>query len=240
MKEVMFVIPFAGGSSHSFLNWQIPEDFEFVYIDMPGKGTREGQARLNDFWEMAEEGCAQIEKYRKEHSVDRYFLWGHSLGSYLAFEMTRLFFLSNALRPACLILSGTIPPECMDHSELEEKLRDEEQFLEYIVSFGHVSRKIACSSFFQKKYLPYIKSDYGALAQYRECSGILKSQPVLILNGRDDEMTKDDAGKWSIHFDAEPEFRWFSGDHFFILERLEEIISTLKDFMKNQKGKNER
>lgn len=238
MNDIIFVIPFAGGSSRSFHGWHTQENYEFVFIDMPGKGNREGEKLLNHFGEMVEEGYAQITHYLEVHPTDRYFIWGHSMGSYLAFEIVRQMEQTRQKTPACLIMSGTMPPECFTGYALKEYMADDDKFLQYIVSFGLVSAKIAGSRIFRTKFLPAVKKDYEALLEYRKCSGILLEQPAIIMNGKDDEFTEEMVHKWKTYFEISPEFLWFEGGHFFILQNAETLLSTLMDFFAKSERKN--
>lgn len=235
MRDIVFVIPFAGGSSRSFRGWHTQVRFEFVYIDMPGKGVREGETLLNHFEEMVDEGYSQITRYLEVHPADKYYIWGHSMGSYLAFEIVRKMSKTGRKMPACLILSGTAPPECFTGDALKEYMADDDKFVQYIVSFGLVPAKIAGSRIFRAKYLLPIKKDYEALCEYRKCSGVLQGQPAIIMNGRGDEFTEEMVLRWQVCFEIPPNFLWFKGGHFFILQNAEIVLSTLTDFLQNQK-----
>lgn len=231
MKKNIFVIPFAGGSSHSFNGWHKHEMFEFVFIDMPGKGTREGEALLSNFQEMVEEGVSQITKYLALHEKSLFYIWGHSMGSFLAYEIVCRLSQQNMCLPEKLIMSATMPPECFDYERMEDYLSEENKFMQYIISFGLVSQRIANSRFFRSKFLPPILRDYEIMSEYRKCSNILKSQPVIIMNGIDDEYSKEDVMKWKYHFDVEPDFYWLVGGHFFIFQNADAVFDLLNEVL---------
>ena len=76
MKDIVFVLPFAGGSSNSFLCWNEITSYQFVFIDMPGKGKRRGEPYLTHFDDMVDEGFVQIRSYINGNQLPRYYIWG--------------------------------------------------------------------------------------------------------------------------------------------------------------------
>ncbi len=235
MREIVFVFPFAGGSSQSFLSWKKITSYQFVFIDMPGKGNRDSEPFLHHFTEMVEEGFTQIARYIKSNGLTSYCIWGHSMGSYLSYEIVKKLSKEAILKPRCLIMSASVPKKCVDYEYVKNIIDKQQQFLDYIVDFGLVSKKVANSCFFQKKFLPQMKLDYEVMLEYiknKENSSILCKQRVIILNGEEDEFLKEDVEKWEDCFDQRPEFKWFPGGHFFIFEHVKMVFQELDKILK--------
>lgn len=218
MKKLMFVIPFAGGSSQSFVAWKDVDEFAFFYVDLPGKGKNTGLPFLKSMKEMAEFCANQILTILREEGDGEYYLWGHSMGSYLAYEVIKILTRDNRLLPKKLILSGTAGPERMQREEMCRHMLCEESFLNYIVDFGLVNDKVSKSRFFQKRFLPAILNDYEVLLDYRTPKDVVSGIEVIVINGESDSITCEDAKQWSEYFEQEIMYKWVPGNHFFIFD----------------------
>lgn len=231
MREVMFVIPFAGGSSESYRKWGDREEYCFVYLDLPGKGKRRAQTYLTLFSDMVQDIFEQIEQYLRMNKIIKYYIWGHSMGSYLAYEVVKSFCNKRIMLPEMLILTGTIAPHCIDYEKIRNKLVDDRVFLDYILEFGLVEKKIAKSSFFKKKYLPMIKNDYQIVLQYRASKLVAINQKVMIINGRDDDILEHEVIQWEQYFREKPIILWVEGKHFFLFENSDKVFQKIRKEM---------
>lgn len=237
MKEVMFVIPFAGGSSESYKKWRGREEYCFVYLDLPGKGKRRAQTYLTLFSDMVQDIFEQIEQYLRLNKIIKYYIWGHSMGSYLAYEVVKSFCNRGVMLPKMLILTGTIAPHCIDYEKIENKLIDDRIFLDYILEFGLVEKKIAKSSFFRRSYLPMIKNDYQTMLQYHAKKSKPINQRVMIINGRGDDILEHEVKQWKSYFRSKPIFLWLDGKHFFLFENQDKVFQEIRKEMEKYDGK---
>lgn len=231
MRKIMFVIPFAGGSSESYKKWEGCEEYCFVYLDLPGKGKRRAQTCLTLFSDMVQDIFEQIEQYLKMNKIIKYYIWGHSMGSYLAFEVVKSFFERGKRLPEMLILTGTIAPHCIAHEKIESKLIDDKTFLDYILEFGLVKKKIIQSSCFKKNYLPMIKNDYQIMLQYHVEESKPINQKVMIINGKGDDILEHEVKQWKSYFSSKIIFLWLDGKHFFIFENHDKVFQEIRKEM---------
>lgn len=226
-KVALFVIPFAGGSSTSYQGLKEQEYFELIILDLPGKGRNKSTKGLDDIQAMAIECTGYIKEFLKNNPERKYSIWGHSMGSYIAYEIIKVL-LNEAIRmPEQLILSGSVAPERMDCNELREVMKNREAFTQYIIEFGLVKETVARSRFFQKMYLPSIENDYNTLIRYSTEKKKITGIRPLILNGKEDIFQKEDIEAWSEYFEDVPVFRWFSGKHFFFYEECDAVFETI-------------
>ena len=230
MKRIMFVIPFAGGSSQSFAPWKDAEEFTFYYVDIPGKGKNRERPFLKSMEEMGKFCADDISSVLEKEDVKEYYLWGHSMGSYLSYEAIKVLVEQGSLLPSRLILSGTVGPERINRVEMRRHLGSDEKFLDYIIDFGLVSEKISKSRFFQSKFLPVIKNDYEALEKYHAKKVVIPGLRTMVINGEDDATVNyQDAIQWSEYFEEEILFKWVSGNHFFVLDGMRIVNDIIRD-----------
>src|ERR1700744_4083708 len=106
-KCKIFLVHFAGGNGYSFnfLKDHLPE-FEFLPLELPGRGKRMNESLLTDFQEAARDIFGQI---RRLAGTSRFVIYGHSMGAYLALKVTSM--LEDAgLMPLSIIVSGNAGP----------------------------------------------------------------------------------------------------------------------------------
>src|SRR4028119_2413150 len=104
-KVKIFALPFGGGSKYSYraLEKLVPGNFEWETIELPGRGTRTPEPLLTDLHAMAEDVFAQM---RSRIGNTGYLLYGHSMGTRLAYELSKRIHYSGLTRPVCLFLTG--------------------------------------------------------------------------------------------------------------------------------------
>lgn len=232
MKELMFVIPFAGGSSNSFLGWETDEDIECVFIDTPGKGMNSQLPFLDSMSSMVDFCESLIDEYLERRKTDRYYLFGHSMGSYLAYETALNMQKHHKAKPNMLIMSGTTAPDTFRKDEIIEAIKDDESFINYIKDFNMLNENVINSRFFKDRYLKVIKNDYSAILSYKNDYGFLEGVETYIINGKNDIYSEKEVMGWSDYFERLPKYKWICGDHFSILKNfslIAEIVGNKND-----------
>ncbi|GKX68392.1 thioesterase II family protein [Inconstantimicrobium mannanitabidum] len=234
-KINLFVIPFAGGSSSSFpkvgssdIGWNV------IVLDTPGKGKKDNEQLVTEFENLVMNIYQQICTYIDTDNCKEYAILGHSLGSYVAYEVVKTMERLGTSTPTWLFLTGTVAPDKLNVDEIKNLFeRGDESIINHIVNFGYVNNKIAHSSYFMKIFYPIVKADYSMLVKYCEGARMKKMDkvqiccPVMILNGKDDLISEKDVLAWQDFCKREIEYVWFMGKHFFIIEQWESILSYM-------------
>lgn len=216
--SVNFMIPFAGGSSVSFSRWETSCLDEFVFIDAPGKGRNRKTPMLRSMRDVAAFCADFIEKYLEEHECDEYCLCGHSMGSYLVYEVVKAFSIHGKRMPRCIVLSGTVAPNKMKKETIRNAMVDDNSFMKHLKEFGLLNSDIMESRFFRRQYLPMIKGDYQMLLEYETDVVKISNVEVYVINGLDDDsLSEESVTEWSSYFGEPPKYIWVAGDHFFLL-----------------------
>ncbi|WP_372506148.1 thioesterase II family protein [Actinomadura madurae] len=85
--------------------------------------------------------------------------------------------------------------------------------------------------------LPALRADYKAVETYRCAPGAAVSCPITVLTGdADPKTTLDEAKAWSRHTTASIDLRVFSGGHFFISDRSDEVIQVLDEYFQAERA----
>lgn len=228
----IFFLPYAGGSSTSYLSWRIflrPE-FEFVPIELSGRGRRFGQPFYNSILEATDD----IYKIISNDLNTPYAIYGHSMGTILAYELVRKIRDFGRNEPLHIFFSGRYPPY-VDANEESISHLPEDIFLEKVFAYGGMKREILENKELIDIFLPILKADHRLIEEYDKNREMLKLNcDITVLNGKDDTTVKaDDLKKWSECTDKKCTFFEFEGKHFFINDYKKEIMDIINYTLHN-------
>ncbi|XP_077863963.1 S-acyl fatty acid synthase thioesterase, medium chain-like [Saccoglossus kowalevskii] len=145
-------------------------------------------------------------------SIEDCFIFFHSMGSHIAFEIARYIKEHHNLEPIHLIVSGTSAP----HSELRKKGKQflsslpDDEFLEKIKLMGGTPKEVANNKDLMKLFLPVLKADFKLIENYENFLKIVGTTLDPLLSWS--ELSQ---GGFSSHM--------LPGGHFYILEKQNEI-----------------
>ena len=107
-KIRLFCVPYAGGNSYSYRDWQkhTAEFVDVVPIELPGRGRRSSEALLVGMDALVEDVFAQIRPLMPEP----YAIFGHSMGACLGYLLTRRILDAGLCPPVHLFCSGRDAP----------------------------------------------------------------------------------------------------------------------------------
>lgn len=222
---ILFCIPFSGGNAYSYINFKkyLPADIRIFNLELPGHGTRIMEPLLYSIEEMTEDLFRQIETTPDAE----YALFGHSLGAILSFMLCHRIAGSNRRLPSLLFVSGQTAPSLVKPDQ--RYLLPDDQFIEVLREMEGTPDELLAEKSFIDFYLPIVKADFQAIANYRYQAGNRLEVPVVVLLGRQENINAHDAVCWQEETTKETGFYWFEGGHFFIFDQVEEVCRLLEE-----------
>jgi surfactin synthase thioesterase subunit len=225
----IYCFPHAGGSPRSFLDWQedLLDDAEIVAICRPGREHRaaEPAPTIGEYIDGA--AAAISAAARTDHRP--VYLFGHSLGALVAFEVARKLARDGETIPHHFVASGCAAPTLLPSARVKDIARlSGREFAEAVGFFGGLSAEVTADDEMRELLLPGVIADFRMAVGYRYIRGTLLDIPGTIVIGRDDPHVREEAaGPWADEF-VEPVYRhWVSGGHFYFDDRPETIIEIL-------------
>lgn len=213
----LICIPYAGAWNKVYFSWRkwFPE-CKIDEIMYRGNGVRCKEEKYKNCEDALEDCISQIKKLGDED----YILYGHSLGSYIAFFSVLLMEKRNIKTPKKLILAGLCPPD------FKEK---EEVFLQmpYDVFMSRISEmKLLPDVILQNERL---KSLYGKALYhdvylkeefvYKEEMGKI-NMPLYVFTGSEDKKVPFEKMKqWKRYCTGEFHCYEVKGGHFFAFDQ---------------------
>jgi external thioesterase TEII len=225
MKPQLFLIHFAGGSCYSFqfIKPGLPE-FDFIPLELPGRGRRTGEALLRNFEEAAADIYRQVERKRTRAP---FFIYGHSLGARLALRIAGMLEEKGHF-PAALIVSGNAGPGLRDSSDAKPRhLMKHEEFKAELRSIGGVPEELLENDELFTFYEPILRSDFQISASNADPADRPVSCPLLAIMGSEEEQVGD-IGNWRHYTSSDFTYEIWEGNHFFIHKYPEKLGTIIK------------
>ncbi|MEM9103882.1 MAG: thioesterase domain-containing protein, partial [Pseudomonadota bacterium] len=217
----LFCFPYAAGNASTYLGWieYLPEDVELVVVQPPGRANRIAETPINTMPDMVKQVADEMEAL-----LDKpYCLFGHSLGSRVAFEVMLLARSKGWPMPRHYIASGSSAPHvCREHKHVSH-LTDEE-FIEGLMRFDGPIEKIISNQELVELFLPLLRADFNIADTYSKQPGVPLNVPFTVLGGcNDEDAMPHELPSWNQHFSREGQIVLFEGNHFFIESAQSEV-----------------
>lgn len=221
----LICFPHAGGAASTYapLSRQLTGTFDVLSVQYPGRQDRRGEAPADGILDLA----GRIADELGDAVHDRpYAFFGHSMGALVAYETTRILQSRSMPAPVRLFLSGRGAPGPMTNPH--DQLHDDLAILSAVRTLGGTDASVLDDPELVEMVLPALRADYGALASYRWQPGAALNVPVTVLLGDSDPVVPvASVAGWARHTDEESETLVFSGGHFYLSERLDEVCAAV-------------
>ncbi len=234
MMKKIYCIPYAGGSAYIYKRLFKTDDMlEIVPIELAGRGSRSSEGFYMRFEEAVSDVYDNI--VNDINNNIEYAIYGHSMGSLIAYEVYYKLKMQGEKLPNHIFLSGCRTPENMRKTKYSEMNDDE--FIISISKLGGTPVEILQNTEFGNAFLPILKSDFSMIEGYssRKYEDLI-TVPVTIFHGKDDFISQTEIQGWKALCN-EVSIYLFDGNHFFINHQFKEITRIIKYKLYSSKGK---
>ncbi|MBP6986323.1 MAG: thioesterase [Alphaproteobacteria bacterium] len=227
----IFCFHYAGGSALAFYPWAklFDSTIELVCVQLPGHGTRFTEPLLKSMPAIIDSLLEEFSDY-----VDKpYYLYGHSLGGLIAFELTHRLQLESQRMPNCLIISGKAPPH-LDLGQPISHLPDE-AFIEETKKYDGMPAEILENRDILNLWMPILRADFEVLETYIPPPEHQKlSCDLVTLGGLNDVMVPPShILQWQKFTSKGFKSSFFPGNHFFIAPQQKEVTALISNVILN-------
>lgn len=224
----LFCLPYAGGSETIYYKWKnyLQPLIEVLPIELKGRGKRFSEV----FYENLEEAVEDIFENIKDKIVNNdYAIYGHSMGSLIAYELYYKICNENAKMPKHMFFSGYKAPS-IPRKEKQICLLPDDEFIKEVIELGGTPQEVVESEELLQLFTPILRNDFKMLENYIYKEKKSKIQcNISILNGKEDDITLEEILSWKNHGDKGVKVYNFEGNHFFINTNLENIIKVINN-----------
>lgn len=210
----LLCFPYAGAGASIFRTWSsaLPADVELCPIQLPGRETRmleRPYTRLSPLVEAL--GAALIPLLDKPFA-----LFGHSLGTLIAFELARRLRETYSVSPVRLIVSAGAAPQ-LSHRGTPVHNLPETEFLAELRRLNGTPIELLNHAELMEILLPLLRADFALYETYQYSVAPALNCPITAFGGLQDRRVEQaDLAAWSVQTDNSFALRMFPGDHFFL------------------------
>lgn len=210
----LFCFPYAGGSATIFKPWVdlLPPSIEIQTLQLPGRPGRMNEAPVDEIDPIVEAATEAIEPLTDVP----YAFYGHSMGSLVAYEVTKRVWEEYRHGPTHLFVAARRAPHMISrnqtlHVQPAEKVRD------FLKTLRVVPAEVLDNKELMELLLPALRADLKLDGMYDYQPGTGVACPIVAFTGQDDEYVyRDEISGWSMHAGGGFDLRVLPGDHFFM------------------------
>ncbi|MEU2494307.1 alpha/beta fold hydrolase [Streptomyces sp. NPDC007883] len=224
----LICVPYAGGSAAAFHGWGdvLPPAVEPWALRLPGRDARIREPLGTDLRAVAAEAAEALAGLLGD---EPFALFGHSLGAWLAYEITHELGRKWDLQPALLAVSASNAPSVRRRPRTSVHRLPDLEFLEALDSrYGAIPPVIREDSQLRAVYLPVLRADVTMLETYEFPAGRLLPCPVLAYGGTEDrETSAEGLAAWGALTGAGSGVTLLPGGHFFLQSERARLLGHL-------------
>ncbi|NRD75046.1 thioesterase [Shewanella sp. VB17] len=224
----LICFPYAGGSAQVFMQWvkALPANTEVVIIQAPGRGARMGELAYSDMNLLIKE----LIKFIPPLLDKPYVLFGHSLGSRIAFELMSQINKLRLTLPKHFIASGSRGPHLKSIKRSVYHLPDNE-FIKELEELNGTPKAVLENKELMELFLPLLRADFEISDRYCYQEDDKYAVDLTVLGGEDDTITFETLESWGDFFTQEKKVTLLKGDHFFIDSHRDLVLQQVSNIL---------
>lgn len=224
----LYCFAHAGGTPGEYLWWAEQLSGVQVWgIKMPGRAARQSEPPLRRMTELVDALLAEVV------FAEPFALFGHSLGGLVAFEVARALRDRGLTQPDRLFLSSCPPPPLPPRNHLVHALPDPEFQAETERRWGALPDRVRQDPKLLSLALNTFRTDVEIFETYMYAPGDPLDVPITVCVG-DEELPELRTESWSEHTTAAFALRVFSGGHFYLRPRRDELLRVIAQSLSDE------
>ena len=223
----LLCFPYAGGGSADFRTWAplVPTDVEVLPLILPGRENRLGEPPRREMSMLVRDAAAEILPLLRSSP---YALFGHSMGSWVAFEFAREVRRLGGPPPRRLFASGRRAPHLPDRLPLLHALPEPEFLTAVQDRYQAIPPQLLAEPEILKLFLPALRADFTLLDTYACAEGAPLDVPFSVWAGADDGLLlRHELQAWELHTSRGAHLRLFPGGHFYLRSAREALVPAI-------------
>ncbi|WP_393060974.1 thioesterase II family protein [Streptomyces sp. LN549] len=229
----LYCFPFAGGSAASYRPWaaSAPQDVSLDTFQLPGRMERMGEPAATDLRSQVPDLAAAVLNDLDDRP---YGLFGHSMGTLLAYEIALELRRLGAPAPRLLALSGRRAPQIEVEGFQPYHLMPDAEFMARIEQLGGIPPQLLEHRDLLDFMLPTMRADFTAVETYRTRPSAPLDCPLLVFGGTEDhDAPPESLAAWAELSSARTTLHTYPGGHFFLWDHAATMLRLIAEGLRN-------
>lgn len=229
VKANLIIFPYAGGGASAFKKWgKYFDNVKLYAAQYPGRENRMTEKSIQEFNVLLDKVYENLKSIICDGTP--YYLFGHSLGTKLVYELTLKIIKDGFHKPEGIIVSAGKAP-CFKEENPIYNLEDIE-FIKGINRYSGTPEEIIQNIDIMKIFLPMLRADFIIDETYVREDIIKVDIPILGLMGTEDkELAINQLQKWEEYTTKDFCYKYIEGSHMFINTNTEIVAKEIKNFI---------
>ncbi|MGW5330074.1 thioesterase II family protein [Streptomyces sp. NPDC004014] len=216
--------PHAGGAASFYfpLSTALAPDAEMFAVQYPGRQDRRGEPCVDSVPALADAVVGELRRWQDRPLA----LFGHSMGSSVAFEVARRL-EAEGITPAALFVSGRRSPRMIRDEGIHRA--DDDVLIAHLARLSGTDARILGDPELMELILPAMRADYRAAETYRYTPGPPLRCPLYVITGDDDpQLSPAEARDWATHTTGAHELTVLPGGHFYLASHWSRVAELIR------------
>ncbi len=210
-------LSYAGGGTTEFRPWvgAVPGHIDVCPVVLPGREQRMSEPAIAAMEPLVDALAAALTPTVR---LAPYTLYGHSMGSWVGFELCRALRRRGVPLPEHLFVAARRAPDLPQRGPKLSEIASDPAFADAIgAKYGGIPAAIRASPELMALFLPTLRADFGLLDRYVYRDEAPLEVPITALRGQQDTVVRHaDVKGWQAHTAAAFTVRTVPGGHFFL------------------------
>lgn len=226
-RPPLLLFPHAGAGASWYRQFSkvLSEDFDVIAFQYPGRQDRAGEPPLTSLPDIAAGAFTEFQASEFNRGIP-ITTFGHSMGALVSFEFVRLAEAAGVPVRQLNVVAAVAPHRAASKPPAP---KDDEGLFEHLRFLGGTNADVIADPELVKMTFPVVRADHRAAEAY-SCEPTTRIKAGIRVMGGDKDpiVTMGDLHGWREHSD-DVEIAMFDGDHFFLLNHIDEIRTLLSE-----------
>ena len=222
----LFCFPPGGAGAVVYRKW-IPllgPEVEVCPIEFPGRLARRDESLLSSLPELVERTAVAL----RDELSGRFAFFGYSMGSLVAFELTRLLRRERGLEPEWLFVAAHAAPQLARRAPAMSAASDDELLQFFQRTYAPLPAQVTAHPELLAVISEILRADVHILERYAYAAAPPLGCPIRAFGGLDDQSTaRTELEAWRSQTAARFALQMFPGGHFFWEQSLGEVVNVV-------------
>ncbi|MCO7222741.1 thioesterase II family protein [Pleionea sp. CnH1-48] len=228
-EQHLLCIPYAGGNAHAFRPWTeyLPPTVALASTLGPGKGARVLEPPCKTVEEIV---AGLLPELIPWISSKPYYLFGHSNGALISFELMQELRKRQLPMPEHFFLSASAAPWTREVEESYSQMSDA-RFKDELKDLNGTPPGILENDELLQLLLPGLKAEFALVEHYDGVNKPALDVKTSVFYGAEDAIEYSQLEAWQEKFSSPLTYHRFEGDHFFLEQQTEEMVNLVTRIM---------